>query len=223
MRHPLAIRLAFAIAVGILATAANAQSASEQFGPWKVGASPSSAAGTRVFTYSMVQSSQIYPTASGCQRITSPAALLERSRISLAVWRREIAAAFAMWEAVSNLRFLEVDNVSADILIGAQANPQGAEILSADYDVRVPANVKPRARALICLDPDATWKVGPSASLAPSNLRYAIAYEIGTAIGLDYPADGRNIEQQKGGGTGRGSNEEHTSALIALEPPLRTM
>jgi hypothetical protein len=213
MRHPSASWLTHALAVFVLATAAGAESlphpldAPDQRGLKQV------PGGARIFTDRMVRSSQIYPSTSGCQRITSPEALLERSRISLSVWRREIAAAFAMWEAVSNLRFLEVDNVSADILIGAQANPDGADVVNAGYDVLVPDHVQPRARALICLDPDAGWTVGLGGNAGTSALRYTIAYEIGQAIGLDLPAKGRAMERQRGDAVDGGGGEAITASF----------
>lgn len=141
---------------------------------------------TRVLTYSIVRSSQIYPSAINCRGITSPAALIENSNIPLTAWRREIAAAFSMWEAVSNIRFLEVDNVSANILIGAQLDPTGWAFTNVDYDVRVPGDIKPITRALICLNPEKPWKTSFDGNLDVYDLRYTIAHEIGHALGLDH-------------------------------------
>ena len=67
------------------------------------------------------------PGARNCASMLPPAAAYEPSQISKRQFRREVAAAFRMWEKVAEISFRETsDAASAGILIGAQASPSGA-------------------------------------------------------------------------------------------------
>jgi hypothetical protein len=142
-----------------------------------------------VVSYSFVKSEVAFPGARNCRKITPLDSLLSASRIPTAVARAEIAAAFAMWETVANIDFREAPTlVEADILIGAQAEPEGWAFADVFYNASSPEPIKPISRALICLNPDRTWKVGFDGDLHRYDVRYTIAHEIGHAIGLDHPS-----------------------------------
>ena len=114
--------------------------------------------------------------------------LLTASRIAQEAARAEIAAAFAMWEAVANIGFREAaDPAQADILIGAQVEPEGWAFANVFYDTASSEPVKPISRALICLNPEKRWKIGFNGDLRTYDVRYTIAHEIGHTIGLDHP------------------------------------
>ncbi len=52
-------------------------------------------------------------------------------------------------------------------------------------------------RAQICLNPDTPWKVGFNGNVDVYDLRYAIAHEIGHAIGLDHPQTAQALMSYK--------------------------
>jgi hypothetical protein len=148
----------------------------------------------RVITYKIVTGTVRFPQARNCRAITGIDGLVTTSKLSGAAVREEMAAAFAMWQAVANIAFREVsDGGPADILIGAQVDPEGWAYADVFYDAAAAAPVKPISGALICLNPLKLWKIGFDGDLRRYDIRYTIAHEIGHAIGLDHPVGGEQI------------------------------
>lgn len=140
-------------------------------------------------TYGFADAPTTTPDARNCAKMLPPAAAYTPSHISEPVFRREVAAAFHMWEQVADIRFRETaDPKSADILIGAQAEPIGRAFTNVALKAAPAGGRKVIARSLICLNPTQPWKVGFDGNLDVYDLRYTIAHEIGHAIGLDHPS-----------------------------------
>lgn len=149
---------------------------------------PQPGSGTLV-TYGYAISPVHSAGARNCRDIVPLDGLLERSAIPRATLEREAAVAFAMWQSVAGIRFRRVDDPNAaQILIGAQAKPHGVAFADVSYNPTGDGKVRSIRRSLVCLNPQTPWKVGFGDDLSIYDLRYALAHEIGHAIGLDHPS-----------------------------------
>jgi len=141
-----------------------------------------------VVKYALLTEAETFPNARNCQAMTPVDGLLARSSIDSEAYRREVRAAFDMWQGVASIVFEETTNRrEAGILIGAQRHPVGYAFADVKYKA-VQARPRPIERSLICLNPTKRWKIGFDGNLDVYDLRYTIAHEIGHAIGLDHPA-----------------------------------
>ena len=148
----------------------------------------------RVLSYAIVAQDVEFAGARNCGRMTKLDTLLSASGIAPQTVRAEIATAFAMWESIANIAFREAaDPAQAEILIGAQLEPEGWAFANVFYDTLSAEPVKPISRALICLNPEKRWKVGFDGDLRTYDVRYTIAHEIGHTIGLDHPSGAGQI------------------------------
>lgn len=157
-------------------------------------------------SWTLAKNSSSWPGAVNCSRMKPVGSVREFSR---EVIRSQVFAASEFWSAQSIVSFTHVDREEdADIIVGIQQEPRGiafADVLIGDVDNNGRKSI---ARGLVCLNPDANWKIGLDGNLRAYDFKYVIAHEIGHVLGLDHPDsnhqlmsfkyDERNATLQKG-------------------------
>ena len=182
-------RLAAAVIVVLLGTAAQAADFREivlNGHTLKWGRPVAGTAGT--VTYAVADKPTSFAGAINCQAVVPPGPLLAANGIRRTTFDHELDAALATWSRVANIRFVKSAPGTADLLVGAQATPDGRAFTNVQY--ADPGRVDGRAsltRSVICLNPQERWKVGFDGNLNIYDIRYTLTHEIGHAIGLDHP------------------------------------
>jgi len=177
-------------------------------------------------SYAYVAAPTSFPDARNCREMAPIDSLAAAHQIAPELLRREVEAAFAMWQAAADIRFLRSDDPStAGILIGVQATPRGAAFADVKYrqagdDGGGARSIK---RGLVCLNPVQPWETGFNGRASDYDLRYAFAHEIGHAIGLDHPGPSGQLMSFRYEESFRGLRPGDVAGIIALygaRPPV---
>jgi hypothetical protein len=139
-------------------------------------------------TYAVADKAASFAGAINCPAIVPLDQILTTNGISRTTFTRELDAALAAWSRVADIRFVKAAPETAQLLIGAQAAPNGRAFTNVEYaDPGRPAGEASLTRSVICLNPQERWKIGFNGNLDVYDIRYTLTHEIGHAIGLDHP------------------------------------
>jgi hypothetical protein len=146
-------------------------------------------------TYAVLHAPSTLSGTHNCRKLTRIDGLLAHSRVTQHAFDRELSAALGLWEAAANVRFRRLASVSsADIVISAEAVPDGVAYADVTLASSGGGVVAPIAKGIVCLNPGVYWTAGkagsavlPNANFGVYELRYTLAHEIGHVLGLDHP------------------------------------
>jgi hypothetical protein len=176
-----------------------------------------------IVTYAIVESGAKFPGARNCAALAPLGPLLSANDVAASSFEVEVRAAFALWSGAANIRFKPAkDARSADILIGAQAEPRGRAFTNIEYETNAATGIRRLTRSLICLNPEERWKIGFDGNLKVYDLRYALLHEIGHAIGLDHPAIASQLMDFRYRERFRTPQKGDVLGAVALYGPSRT-
>ena len=127
-----------------------------------------------------------------CTKIAPVGRLLEHSGLTSQSFDMELRAAFAMWEAAANIRFVPAKSLAkANLLIAAEAVPDGiayADVTPASSKMEQISSTK---KGIVCLNPLLAWTIAGKSTQGDGQtsyrLKYVLAHEIGHVLGLDHP------------------------------------
>jgi len=180
-------------------------------------------------SYAVVSGPSASSGINNCRAITGVNTLLARSRLSALQFDGELAAAFGMWENAADIHFFPAKNAAAaDLLIAAEAAPDGV----AYADVTPASSGGQRfdriAKGIVCLNPQQFWSAaeGPSAGRPVIDsksyrLRYVLAHEIGHVLGLDHPSPSGELMSFEYSGRLEGLQPGDIAGIVALYGPSR--
>lgn len=167
--------------------------------------------------YAMANGPMRFQGAHNCGDIGALDHIINANQITPAAFAEELVAAFAMWQRVANVTFEPVaDPEAAHIVIGALAKPRGSAFADVFYDRKAAGTVRPIQKAVVCLSPNQRWKIGFGGDPQAYDLRYALAHEIGHAIGLDHPGPSGEIMSFSYGESFRALQPGDVGGAIAL-------
>lgn len=176
-------------------------------------------------TYAFLTEPAQFPGSRNCDAMLPPDAALRSSRISLVAFKREVRAAFTVWERAANIVFKETSSVAdAGILIGADAKARGRAFTNVELRetgagsaARDNQNGMGAIRqSLICLNPQQPWKIGFDGDLEVYDVRFTVTHEIGHAIGLDHPSPEGQLMSFRYIEKGRGLQPGDVAGAVAL-------
>jgi hypothetical protein len=150
--------------------------------------SPDLGAGATV-SWGLAEAPASFPDAINCRALAPLSSVPALAALPGDALPDLVERAFTFWSAAAGIEFRRArSGGQPDILIGAQGEPRRIAFANVWWDKAAARNgIAPLTRATICLNPERPWSAARPAPPGHLDLVYALAHEIGHAIGLDHP------------------------------------